>query len=378
MTRDGGPSAFDESYRAPDGRRASIAWQDGVLSVDIEWEGGAEQWRSPVGADQVGRTREGYHRTLAAAGFRPFVEGARGDPHTRLTPDAALAVAQALRPTRPALCRVIEVGVTMRNDRLRETCREARAERVSVGELFSDHENDGVVALHGGRHLWAWDDDGQLGSLPDPLPEGLAAALRRRRPDNLHVQVFGRVERWMAEYSGSQGPFSPSHLVLSGTAALPDEAPSGLLALTASPRTLGPWLRGDMSRLTDVEALTVLGMPGSWDELAALPSLTHLGVWHAGAQLEGMFHDVPAELIARLRTLDLFGVEGARNFPFERLLDERSRFEHLDQILLGGHLVSPETRSRFADWPQVLFVSHDRIEALAHDLRFIGFPSAHR
>jgi hypothetical protein len=265
----------------------------------------------------------------------------------------------------------------MRSDRLRQACREARAERASVGELFQAHENDEVVALHGGRYLWTWDDDGQLGPLPDPLPEGLAAQLHRRRPEYFHVQVFGRVERWIAEFSGALGPFSPTHVVVSGTASLPDKPPPGLLALTGSSRALAPWLR-DASRLANVEALTVSSMPHSWDEIAALPSLRNLGVWHGGGQFDRMLQDAPADLIARLRTLDLFGVEGARNFPFERLLDERSRFEHLDQILLGGHLVPSDTRALFAEWPQVQFVSHDRIEALAHDLRYIGFPSAHR
>jgi hypothetical protein len=73
---------FDENYRALDGRKASIGWHDGVLSVDIEWEGGAEQWQSPVGADQIDTTLEGYHRTLAAAGFRPFVEGTGADHYS--------------------------------------------------------------------------------------------------------------------------------------------------------------------------------------------------------------------------------------------------------------------------------------------------------
>jgi hypothetical protein len=83
-------------------------------------------------------------------------------------------------------------------------------------------------------------------------------------------------------------------------------------------------------------------------------------------------------LLANLDTFEASSTYHATSFPFDVLLAERPRLAHLRRIVVGGHLVPPKVLKRFATWPEVTFVRHDRREVLALDLETTGWPFGSR
>ncbi|MGK4005615.1 hypothetical protein WMF31_23515 [Sorangium sp. So ce1036] len=109
-----------------------------------------------------------------------------------------------------------------------------------------------------------------------------------------------------------------------------------------------------------------------------LPSLEHLGLWYRSTRPEGLRALAAHPLIQRLQSLEIWSIDDARAFPFEDLLALRPSLSHLARIRLGGHLVPSGIQARFAEWPAVEFVSHDRREVIALDVAALGWARALR
>ena len=274
----------------------------------------------------------------------------------------------------PARADLIEADIADRPDALARAVKRVRASpRARIGGLPPIEE--AVSAL--GGFVWAYDDDMGPTSQPDSVWAELESALWAHRPVQLHAQVFGAYGPARAAVARARALDAFSHLLLTPMNGEPvrGEPPPHLLALTGSAAVLEPWL-ADPNALPSLEALTLSGSqraPGSipLDSLAALPALRHLGVHHPVDPETLLRHP----LMERLETLDLFSVHpGPTLAAVEK---HRDRLRQLRRLLLPGHLVSPARRAAFADLP-ARFLSHDRLEALGHDVMRLGYPEGHR
>lgn len=109
----------------------------------------------------------------------------------------------------------------------------------------------------------------------------------------------------------------------------------------------------------------------------ALPALRHLAFPHAAAGRRALETLAASDTLARLETLDLFDVNGARAFDFDALLRLRPRFAHLRRIVVPAHEVW-HREADFADWPEVTFANHDGREVAALHLETQGWTSEMR
>ncbi|WP_437274965.1 hypothetical protein WME90_27360 [Sorangium sp. So ce375] len=219
----------------------------------------------------------------------------------------------------------------------------------------------GVVGLHRLRRLLA-------------SPAG-------RSLRSLRLMTFGALGPFLDLLNKYGGASVVASLVARGSSAAIGAALPDLRGLGAPERTLGALLappapalryltvfRGD----DDVRgALAPLG-------LGKLPALEHLGLWYRPTRPDGLRVLAAHPLIQRLQSLEIWSTDDARRFPFDVLLALRPSLSHLARILLGGHLVPSHVRERFADWPAVEFVSHDRREVIALDIAAHGWARALR
>ena len=273
-----------------------------------------------------------------------------------------------------------------------------------IGEPFACIDN-GRDALFG----WVYDDDAAtideelrpelerigrdaLGFSPDDpgISLGVVGLHRLRRLlaspagrslGSLRLMTFGALDPFLDLLDAHGCASVVASLVARGSspaigAALPDlrglGAPEWALgALLAQPAPALRYVtvfRGD----DDVRgALAPLGPE-------RLPALEHLALWYRPTRPEGLRALAAHPLIRRLQSLEIWSTDDARRFPFEDLLTLRPSLSHLARLLLGGHLVPSQVRERFADWPAVEFVSHDRREVIALDIASLGWARALR
>ncbi|WP_437768222.1 hypothetical protein WMF27_14815 [Sorangium sp. So ce281] len=264
-----------------------------------------------------------------------------------------------------------------------------------------DDGHDGLVG-------WVYDDDATIDEELRPELEQIGRDSLGFSPDDrgisLGVAGLHRLRRLLASPAGRSlrslrlmtfgtlGPFldvlntygcasAVASLVARGASAAIGAALADLRGLGAPERMVGALLaqpapalryltvfRGD----DDVRgALAPLG-PGK------LPALEHLGLWYRPTRPDGLRVLAAHPLIQRLQSLEIWSTDDARRFPFEDLLALRPSLSHLARLLLGGHLVPSHVRERFADWPAVEFVSHDRREVIALDIAALGWARAIR
>jgi hypothetical protein len=219
----------------------------------------------------------------------------------------------------------------------------------------------GVVGLHRLRRLLA-------------SPAG-------RSLRSLRLMTFGALGPFLDLLNAHGRASLVASLVARGSGPAIGAALPGLLGLGAPERTLATLLsqpaptlryltvfRGD----DDVRgALAPLG-PGK------LPALQHLGLWYRPTRPEGLRVLAAHPLVQRLQSLEIWSTDDARKLPFEELLALRPALSHLARLLLGGHLIPSQIRERFASWPAVEFVSHDRREVIALDIATLGWARALR
>ncbi|AUX19915.1 uncharacterized protein SOCEGT47_003690 [Sorangium cellulosum] len=262
---------------------------------------------------------------------------------------------------------------------------------------------------HGGLLGWGYDDDAAtidevlrpeleligrdaLGFSPDgpDVSLGVVGLHRLRR---LLANPAGRSLRSLRLMTfGALGPFLDllnahgcasviTSLVARGASPAIGAALPGLRGLGAPERALGVLLAQPAQAL---RYLTVFR--GDDDVRGAiaplrperLPALEHLGLWYRPTRAEGLRVLAAHPLIQRIQSLEIWSTDDARRLPFEDLLALRPSLSHLARILLGGHLVPSDVRERFADWPAVEFVSHDRREVIALDIAALGWARALR
>ncbi|WP_437708095.1 hypothetical protein WMF45_29215 [Sorangium sp. So ce448] len=265
-----------------------------------------------------------------------------------------------------------------------------------------DDGHDGLVG-------WVYDDDAAtideelrpelerigrdaLGFSPDgaDVALGVVGLHRLRR---LLASSAGRSLRSLRLMTfGALGPFVDllntygcasvvGSLVARGPSAAIGAALPGLRGLGAPERTLAAMLAQPAPAL---RYLTVFrgndDVRGALAPLGAgkLPALEHLGLWYRPTRPDGLRVLAAHPLIQRLQSLEIWSTDDAKRLPFEDLLALRPSLSHLARILLGGHLVPSHVRERFADWPAVEFVSHDRREAIALDIAAFGWARALR
>lgn len=247
-----------------------------------------------------------------------------------------------------------------------------RSERAQLGALEVFREP--VLSLSGGKLLWTYDDDGVYGPSQGVPPE-LAEQLRRRRPQRIHVLCFGSWRAFVDVLQRHRALEATTHLVLAAR-ELDAPLPDSLRSLAISGSALGS-LQDLTEMAPALQSLTfIAGAPGA-TELPDNLRLRHLGLWYRPWSHE-LDRLVAHPVVRGLQTLDLYAIEQARNFPWTTLLRLRDALPGLQRIFVPGHAVEPSVRARFADWPEVIFVAHDRAEALGFDVATLGFPQAFR
>jgi hypothetical protein len=329
------------------------------------------------------------------------VTPARQAPSTSTPPGthgAARAFAERVRTFDPVVADLLaaQADRLARDDaetRAREAALLAAVERRQIG-LGSRVLDGNLLVLSDGpaRHVWVFDEDlsdreeeddaGLLAlwdgsSAFDRVRERLAAAIESHAIASLSGLVFGTF-RPLARLLDT---VSLRDRITSLSLRSPDFAPVPRVA-----REL-PTLRTLSVAIDRMAAALGAGHPAlrhlilgsssakhalDWLKHAALPRLEHLALRHARLDEVGLAALADLALVPQLHSLELFSSHHA--FPFDALLALRPRFNHLERILLGGHIVPTEILQRFDDWPQVRFVSHDRRELLAFDLETTGWP----
>jgi len=266
----------------------------------------------------------------------------------------------------------------------------ARGQFAIVGSLFEN--NLTLVLDEEGAEAFVYDDD--IVSLDDrdappgdPWARNVAAARavrelftswRAQLVRSVRLCLFGGT-RDMAQLLSELGAASRvSHLAL----RTQREGEPHVAIATAFPE-----LRGLSCRVKELAQLLAEGAPAlrslvvcgdAWDphvmEMAMhVPRLSHLGLFYTPTQPADLARLGEHPLMNRITSLEIFSTNDARGFPFDALLEKRDAFRYLRRIYLAGHIVMPDTRARFADWPEVEFVTWDRRETMAHDFWTTGW-----
>ncbi len=302
--------------------------------------------------------------------------GSRGTRASRYAiPDEIVvrAFATRLRQDSVALAECAEATFDGSEPSIAAVCtRLETSERVRLGalEVFAAP----VLALSGGKLVWTYDDDGVHGPSTG-VPAELVEQLRRWAPERIHVLCFGSWKAFVDVLQRHGALEATTHLVLASN-ALDAPLPKTLRSLAISRPALGS-LDALATATPALQSLTFLAQAPGPSELPTNLHLRHLGLWHRlwSHELDRL---VAHPVVAGLRTLDLFAIEQARHFPWNTLSKLREALAHLHRIFVPGHGVEPEVRRRFEDWPEVVFVRHDRLETLGFDVATLGFPRAFR
>lgn len=215
---------------------------------------------------------------------------------------------------------------------------------------------------------WIFDDDGALGEAdPDPVLEALVENLGRTTVERVHALVFRDLEPMRERLAWFRVADRLTQVISAG-APLSGPVPPGLLSVCGAGTDLSRWLRSGPAHVRAVTFVRELDST----VLDRLSGLRHLGALHLDPYDVVALLDHP--VVERLEVLDLFHVNGVRDFPFAEVFARCDALAHLRRLCLPGHCVREKTRAAFGSWPQVLFTSHDRLEVTGQDLRAVGFP----
>lgn len=280
------------------------------------------------------------------------------------------AFAARLRQHSAALATWVEV--TLDGTAAEIAAASAALDRAELGahEVFREP----VLSLSGGKLLWTYDDDGVYGP-SEGVPRQLAEQLRRRPPEGIHVLCFGSWQAFVDVLQRHRALEATTHLLLAAP-ELDAPLPASLRSLAISGRAIGS-LQDLAAMAPALQTLTFTSNAPGATELPDNLRLRHLGLWSRPWSHE-LDRLVAHPVVRGLQTLDLHAVEEARNFPWTTLLRLRDALSGLHRIFVPGHGVEPSVLARFADWPEVIFVGHDRAEALGFDVVTLGFPQAFR
>ena len=256
----------------------------------------------------------------------------------------------------------------------------AFGENVSfLGDEAWAYDDDLVSLIDGGlqdsrRHPTPWDAN-------ESTPEMLREAVEHGRyPKAVRLMLFEGSERLFVTLRALGLATAVTHLELrlqreSDETRLGERFP-GLRGLALGGAKLRQALRAPLSEL---RALVVRGPVDptaiAW-ALRQAPNLAHLCVSHARWN-EALLREILASA-SGLKTLQLYDVNQARQFPFGELASLRSQWAHLSLLGVPGHLVADGEHAHFADDPQVVFVGHDRREVAALDFETHGWADGTR
>jgi hypothetical protein len=312
----------------------------------------------------------------------------------RIPGEVARAFARRVRSRDPAAASLIDVETR----RLVEGTEEAIAdEREALAEFgggfhFAELNSNVLAAEDGGTlHVWCYDNDlvslghrsMRLGARRHSIDalRRLRELFARRSPRlvrSFHLMLFGPTEPFEEYLESLDARDMLSHLALRREHAEPLSPLAGVFpaleALDAAAEDLHSLLGEEHPSLATLVVRADEGARVALPYPESVPALRHLGLREGCVDEESVAAVLGSRLVAQLESLEMTATNRSSAFAFDVLLDHRAKLGQLRNIVVGGHLVPERVLRRFKSWPEVMFISHDRREALALDLETTGWP----
>lgn len=319
---------------------------------------------------------------------------------------AAVAVARAAMAVDPQLAELLAAQCTrLREDtaenreRVRALLEQAapgglrsRGQFTLIGSALFERNVTVLEGAEGDAHAWVYEDDiVSLDAQPGEANawvrntaayEDLARALDPRVV-SLRLCLFEGTSR-MAEALARRGAETRvTHLDVRTQTANRSDAVAKVF----------PRLRGlscpywELDALLEEPAPSLLSLdvyfdgwqPQVLDRALAAPNLRHLRLLQGGPSADELQSLAEHPCLHALSGLDLSGVHHGDPFPFERLLQLRDSFAHLEHLGLPWQVLPEATAAHLAEaLPQAVLVSYDRRETMALDFEGSGWAAGAR